>query len=110
MDGPIDIVNQVDCVESSLYGKQAWTAGGRGEGISEKVFKSNRFHLTRYTSCSCSCFFFARQAVGLHQKMVKEYSGVPGVVPERVAEGMAVRSVAISPYKFITAPGGMALV
>ena len=34
---------------------------------------------------------FLQQAVALHQKMVKEYSGVPGVVPERVAEGIAVR-------------------
>lgn len=36
------------------------------------------------------------QAVTLHQRMVKEYSGVPGVVPERVAEGLAIRHCALS--------------
>ncbi|GAX81924.1 hypothetical protein CEUSTIGMA_g9352.t1 [Chlamydomonas eustigma] len=36
------------------------------------------------------------QAVSLHQRMVKEYSGVPGVVAERVAEGLQIRHCALS--------------
>ncbi len=36
------------------------------------------------------------QAISLHQQMVKEYSGVPGVVSERVKEGLAVRHCALS--------------
>ncbi len=29
-------------------------------------------------------------AIEMHQKMIKEYRGVPGVRPERISEGMQV--------------------
>ena len=29
-------------------------------------------------------------AIEMHRKMIKEYRGVPGVKPERIAEGMQV--------------------
>ena len=32
-------------------------------------------------------------AIGMHQKMIKEYRGVPGVKAERIAEGMQVMIV-----------------
>ena len=31
-------------------------------------------------------------AIEMHQKMIKEYRGVPGVKAERIAEGMQVNS------------------
>ena len=36
------------------------------------------------------------QAIKLHQGMIKEYSGVPGVWPERVKEGLEIRHCALS--------------
>ena len=36
------------------------------------------------------------EAVKLHQGMIKEYSGVPGVWPERVKEGLDIRHCALS--------------
>ncbi|KAK9867791.1 hypothetical protein WJX84_004895 [Apatococcus fuscideae] len=35
-------------------------------------------------------------AIEMHRKMIKEYRGVPGVKPERIAEGMQMRHCALS--------------
>jgi tRNA wybutosine-synthesizing protein 1 len=40
--------------------------------------------------------FIVSEAISLHQSMINEMKGVPGVVPERLQEGMVVKHCALS--------------
>jgi len=36
------------------------------------------------------------EALGFHIRMINEFKGVPGVMPERLAEGMQVRALKVT--------------